>query len=331
MANVGEWAPQIIASIIGSSLIVTALTLSISILNKPVISITLSYGQWHGITNYTTNFKNIGYSPAHHVRLTLFYPSSKILGNTTKYQNENMTVNEEEPNSVVVFLPRLASDGQFEIMTNISGKVIHVIDVNKGVTPLGDYGYDSAYYHYYHGIDDSGHPIPFSIIATYDEGSNSYVPGLFFVQPNQYYDTNKLIILITTVLGFLAFAIGFRHKRKSRTKFILNVLNDIKTAKEKLSRESSMAIISALKWDPSYIVRHQFFDSYSDYQIIYKFYNSLKKRDVDLSENPSDQCLLKKKNVDCLTQAQDAYTKIIFLTRRNLHTKYDRDSFLMFY
>ena len=112
----GEWTIQIIASIIGSSLIVTALTLAIPILNRPDISITVSechlapttvskfhrqtctpnltpHTHPHISTKYWIDFKNDGYSQANHVRLTMFYPNVTILNNSTdlqkrKYDNE---------------------------------------------------------------------------------------------------------------------------------------------------------------------------------------------------------------------------------------------------
>jgi hypothetical protein len=312
MVDWREWAPQIIASIIGSSLIVTALTLSVSILNKPVISITATAATWPALsdtTKYMTDFTNTGHSQASHVRLTLFYPGTTIIGNSTIYKNENMTVKAEAPSSLAVFLPRLASGGHIKIMTLIKGIVNP--HRNADVSNLGDYGSDATVYHYYHTE-------PFSIVATYDEGSDAFTTPLYFISPHYYFDT--LIILIPTVLGFLAFAIGFRHKRKSVSKFAFNVLNDIKTVKRELGNVRSRTIISTRKWDPSHIAKHQFFNSYKDYQLTDNFYKSLERRDAHLSKTDLSQNdpltnaevlnKLKEQNMNCLTQAQNAYTNI---------------------
>jgi hypothetical protein len=326
----GEWAIQIIASIIGSSLIVTALTLAIPILNRPVISITVSESHLsschlasitvskshrqtctqnltphtypHISTKYLIDFKNDGYSQANHVRLTMFYPNVSILNNSTTYKNENMTMKNESQNSVVVFLPRLARGGETKITTTINGSAN---TSNSNVTGLPDYGSGPAKYYYIH-------PVPFSIIATYDGGSNLFIPPAFFMDRHQYFDIGNLIILIPIVLGFLAFAIGFRHRRKSRTKFIFDVLNDIKkTKKELIKNLASIEIIYTIKYDQ---LKEQFFNNYRDHLIISRFYKSLERRDSSLSKNSSDECLLKKaaleQNKECLIQAQEACSKI---------------------
>ena len=208
-----------------------------------------------------------------------------------------MTMKNESQNSVVVFLPRLARDGETKITTTIIGPVNAS---NSNVTGLPDYGNGPAKYYYIH-------PNPFSIIATYDGGSNLFIPSAFFTDKHQYFDIGNLIILIPIVLGFLAFAIGFRHRRKSPTKFIFNVLNDIKEAKKELIKDvTSTEIIYNIKYDQV----KQFFKNYRDYQIIWSFYKSLERRDASLSKNPSVEWLLKKQNKECLVQAQEAYSKI---------------------
>jgi len=111
--------------------------LQIAVLNKPVISITPSVAPPNGsITSYTTDFKNSG-SQASHVRLTLFYPNTTIRGNTIIYKNENMTMKEEGPSSVVVFLPRLVA-GRLKLrrMLVVVSLRVRVIMTPYWITPL---------------------------------------------------------------------------------------------------------------------------------------------------------------------------------------------------
>lgn len=107
--------PQIIAAIIGSSLIVTALSTINSFIFKPIIDI--SVNEVIGDPYDRIIVKNIGYTPATHLRLTI-YCNVNDEGNPYNdcpprilYESENMTVRYVAP-SWVAFLPALTPGGE---------------------------------------------------------------------------------------------------------------------------------------------------------------------------------------------------------------------------
>lgn len=94
-----------------------------SLIFRPIMDISVDENPAPAVvqyTNYTISLKNIGSVPTTHLRLTMAYPNAKILGTVIEYEDENMMVrNESEGNSVVAFLPRLASAASISINVEI--------------------------------------------------------------------------------------------------------------------------------------------------------------------------------------------------------------------
>jgi hypothetical protein len=98
--------PQILASVIGSGLIVAALSTIGSLILKPILDISvvvqepIRFEQQN--VSYTVILRNIGYTPATNLRLTMSYPDASILHSVPHYVNENMTLKVENSTSTVL-------------------------------------------------------------------------------------------------------------------------------------------------------------------------------------------------------------------------------------
>ena len=193
---------------------------------------------------YAISFKNVGYAPATHLRLTMSYPGVLNIRTIIVHEDENMTVkNDSQGRSVVAFLPRVTSGGSISANTSIyrshisppsprSDAILQAVPpfllpksvfsfllLPTGIHPLSDFGSNISSYPHYE---------PYSIIATYDQGSSKFNPPSLLVNGNPI-DYNSLnlslgLSLGLFVLAFLSFAIAFRHKRRSKSKFASDIL-----------------------------------------------------------------------------------------------------------
>jgi hypothetical protein len=176
------------------------------------------------------------------------YPGAKIIGYTTHHEDENMTLKSEKlTSSVVAFLPRLTSGASISIDTSISRQTVMRSDNN--ILPLGDYTNDLGSY-------QSPHIEPYSVIATYDQGSSKYSPPVLqFGTKSLYFNTGVMKTLILILLAFLFFAIPMRHKRRSRSKFASDILTDIVSLqnelKDKANNDPSVTILYLHTWQPN--------------------------------------------------------------------------------
>jgi hypothetical protein len=85
--KMAEWGcnnGQIVASLIGSGLIVTALTSWISDTSKPHINILIEPYDQNNATKIRHIFVNYGRSPTTHVRTTMSYLGANITNNSTE-------------------------------------------------------------------------------------------------------------------------------------------------------------------------------------------------------------------------------------------------------
>jgi hypothetical protein len=310
--------PQIIAAIIGSSLIATALSTINSSIFKPTIEISVHPVSVHPDQDlllpqnisYRIALKNVGYSPATHLRLTMSYPGANIIRYTRHHEDENMTLTTEKlTSSVVAFLPRLTSGSSISIDINISRRSIEQLS-NYAARPLGDYSDNPTLYQY-------AHMEPYSVIATYDQGSSAYSPSSFesgIGFANLYFNMDILKTLILILLAFLFFAIPLRHKRRSRSKFASDVLKDITNVRNELeykaNNDPSATILRLHTWHSNTDTELQIINDYKDYQKINDFYTLVKTRNDKLLQNPSSDYELKKLNENCVNQATIAYTEI---------------------
>ena len=156
----------------------------------------------------------------------------------------------------LLFLPRLTPGGIISINASIyRNHPIYVLNEfkirtgHKPAPPLADYSnniMDYAYSHYQ----------PYSIIATYDQGSNQFNPQNFLVNrglPYYPYDTNALLSLILIVLAFLSFAIALRRKR-SKSVLASDILKDIMKVRDELNDKGdpSGIILRLHDWQPEH-------------------------------------------------------------------------------
>jgi hypothetical protein len=307
--------PQIIAAIIGSSLIVTALSTISSFLFKPGIDISVdphpSDLNIQKMT-YTIFLTNKGFTPATHLRLTMSYPEAEILRDIPIYENENMTVKREIlSSSVVAFLPRLTPGASISIDTNITRKSTahYYSQFSVAVLPyaLLDYGNDKTTYVYSHNQ-------PYSIVATYDQGSSEYRPPI--IGPYYYpFNTGLLQSLILIVLALLSFAIALRHKRRSKSKFASNILTDIIKVRNELNDSShksgpSGLILRLHGWQSNIDSERQIVSDYRDYKKIDDFYTAVRSRNCYLIQNQVRSDILNILNKECVDKATIAYTEI---------------------
>jgi hypothetical protein len=309
--------PQIIGALIGSSLLVAALSMINSYVLRPNVDISVDpYPKYNNETmTYTISFKNIGYAPATHLRLTMSYPGAKILHTIVDHEEENMTVkNESEGTSVVTFLPRLTPGASIAISNSITRS-----NPRPG-GPFIDYTTDTSKYIF-------PHHTPYSIVATYDQGSNE--PNLSeypaFPPPFYPYNTEVFKSSILIVLAALIFAMVVRRKRRSKSKFASDILTDVMKVQNKLNENSQKnhksvpnAVILHLHTWQSNIDERLFFDDYKDYQKIDDFYSVVRSRDHYLLQNQVSSDILSILNKDCVNKATVAYKEIDWTKFHNL-------------
>jgi hypothetical protein len=311
---VADWRqslPQIIAALIGSSLIVTALSTINTFFFKPIINISVDpHSAYINLQNmtYTISLKNIGYTPATHLRLTMSYPEAEIIRNIPNYENENMTVKRESlTSSVVAFLPRLTPGASISIDTNITRKSTHSFVV---ASPLADYSNNIRDYSYSHNQ-------PYSIVATYDQGSSEYRPPPSLVSFGVYYPFNTEILqpLILILLAVLSFAIALKHKRRAKSKFASDILTDIIKVRNELidnnHKSAPSGIILRLHaWQSNIDSERQIVSDYGDYQKIDDFYTAVGSRNCYLLQNQVSSDILDILNKECVNKAIIVYADI---------------------
>lgn len=207
-----EWGcnnGQIVASLIGSGLIVTALTSWISDTSKPHINILIEPYDQNNATKIRHIFVNYGRSPATHVRTTMSYLGANITNNSTEYKSENVTLDRENCSiiakqncsSLVGYLPRLAAGAIIVINASID-KPVHLEDFPR-----------------------------YAVVATYDQGSNTYQP---YPSVNyQYSPYNIQLLILLSILAAVFYAIALWHKEikqaRNHRKFVYHVLQDVST------------------------------------------------------------------------------------------------------
>ncbi len=269
--------------------------------------------------NYTISLKNIGYASATHLRLTMSYPEAEIIRTIPHYQNENMTLKLESLTSVVAFLPRLTTGASISIDTNITRKStqssVLVAELSPPpvplAAPLADYSNNIRDYSY-------SHTQPYSIVATYDQGSSEYRPPPLLVSyVGVYYPFNTEILqpLILILLALLSFAIALRHKRRSKSKFVSDILTDIIKVRNELidynHKSGPSGIILRLHaWQSNIDSERQIVSDYGDYQKIDDFYTAVGSRNCYLLQNQVSSDILDILNKECVNKATVVYTEI---------------------
>jgi hypothetical protein len=259
---------------------------------------------------------------ATHLRLTMAYPSAKILGTVIEHKDENMTVrNESEGNSVVAFLPRLAPAASISISVKINGTSTGLIpgvimDIPQDILNKADYSDDSYLYMYFHNL-------PYSIVATYDQGSAKYsIPNLngFIPTPVYQYVSEGLLPIVLIILAFLSFGIAIRRRRRSNSRFASNILTDLINVRDNLNDNSSTnlcwKILRLHTWQANIDHKHEIIRDFRDYQKIDDFYTAVNSRDSYLLQNQVNEDILKILNKQCIDQATIAYEGIDW---RNFH------------
>ena len=231
MVDWRESGIQIIASLIGSGLVAGLITGIITEINKPHIDISVQdYDYSLNIPQGTfiNTFTNTGNSPASNVRLTMYYPEYKINDTTLEYSSENVSLNfsNEYPSILSVSIPRFTNGAIITINT------ITNFPYSK------DMGYNPP----------NKTAIPFSIIATYDEGSDKYNTE----------DKTYNIFFIYAIIAIAAFAIALKYKKISelignninnnnQSKFVFQIYKDILAVKNFLLMINNQLNIFLLK------------------------------------------------------------------------------------
>jgi len=303
--------PQIIAAVIGSGLIVTAFSTIGSLIFRPIIDISVvPYPTDKNVQNmkYAISLKNIGYAPATHLRLTMSYPGVYLIRTIMNHEDENITV-ESERTSVVAFLPRVTSGGSISINAIVYRPSM---PVNASAYSLSDFGSNIRDYSY-------PHYEPYSIIATYDQGSSKYNPPFFLVNDNTIdyrssLNSNVGLPLILIALAFLFFGIAFRHKRRSKSRLASDILEDIMKVRDELTNDDkghpSGIILRLHAWQSNTENERQIFSDYRDYQKIDDFYSAVTSRNCYLLQNQVSNDILDLLNKDCVNKATVTYTEI---------------------
>ncbi|MGA9149177.1 MAG: hypothetical protein WBZ36_01260 [Candidatus Nitrosopolaris sp.] len=309
--------PQIIAAAIGSGLLVSAFSTISSLIFRPIVDISVDPPD-KNVANmaYTISVENIGYAPATHLRLTMSYPGVKNIRTIVNHEEENMTLkNESEGTAVVAFLPRLTPHGMVSINASIYRNNPVLNESKKPVQnapPLADYSdniKDYAYSHYQ----------PYSIIATYDQGSNQFNPSPFQVSSKAIYpysglETEVLKSLILIALAFLSFGVAFRHKRRSRSKLASDILTDIMMVRHELTNNErdhpSGLVISLHPWGSDIDYERKIVGYYRDYHKIDDFYSTVRSRNHHLLRKEINTDELKNLNKGCIKKANTAKDEI---------------------
>jgi hypothetical protein len=305
--------PQIIATIIGSGLIVTAVS---SLIFRPIVDISADpYPADKNVQNmkYTISLKNNGYAPATHLRLTMSYPGAKIGRTSVDHKDENMTVkNESEGTSVVAFSPRVTSGGSFSVDTSINRTPPS--NSSRANFPLADFGSNKKDYYNLHSK-------PYFFIATYDQGSTKFNPPSRQVNGNPSYSTsfnsNLLLPLSLFLLAFLSFAIALRRKRRSKSGLASDILTDVMKVQNELINnykgDPNAIILRLHAWRSDIDNERQIVSEFRDYQKIDDFYSEVKSRNWYLRKPLRKQVnvdVLNTWNQDCLTKATIIDTEI---------------------
>jgi hypothetical protein len=298
---------QIVASLIGSSLIVTAVSSLISDMSKPHISINLDFESAGNTTKIRNIFANNGKSPATHLRITLSYPDANIIKNSTEYRSENMTLRNENCypknnncNSFIAYIPRLASGAMIILDTTVNGSISRYdfIDYSNPFYSLGSNPTNT-------------------VVATYDQGSDKYTPSESFSYGGSPF--NIQLIIIPSVLALVSFAVASRYKlikesrlKKDSAKFAYNILKDIVIAQNTLIEDRvSTKIIPFDTWKSKTCdARLKMIGDYNDYKKIDEFYAAVRRRDYNLRHNGVAIKTVKIYNEECLELANDAYNNV---------------------
>jgi len=329
---------QIVIAVIGSGLILTGVTSLASLINNPLLNISVdlidvphyanftyqnydaSLNDYVNVTyphgdNYTTYrilLKNIGNSPAKDVRLTMTYTDAKVVNTKPIYENENTTLRNETSNTVYALFPRLSTKTEVAVENNITANLRNNTNNLTGgfIDPMNDFKdsqFDWAY----------SHTVPFSIIATYDNGAVKYESTEFssfgyFMET--YFNIEFLEFYLPVLLAILLFGVAFRHKRKSTSGSASKILTDINTVEKHLKNNDSRAIIS-LRNDDSENHNIRIFENYDDYDLIEEFYKGLEERGSEiskayLSNDPNYIDHVKEQNKKCFNLAMFAHSKI---------------------
>jgi len=309
--------PQIIASVIGSGLIVASISAISSFISKPILDIFVDpkdSNRNNQNMSYTVILTNVGYTPATHLRLTMSYPGARILDNSIHHQSENMTL-ENSSSSVVVFLPRLTPGASISIDTYITRNESDARDItderSSRIPGLIDYEENTMTYHYYHNE-------PYSIIATYDQGSSIYSPPTFSLP----LDTGILRIFLLILIGFFFIVIPFRRKKESSSKFVSNILKDIEKVNSELKQgidgHPNVNLIKLYTLESNIDAERKIITDYRDYQKITDFYSAIRSRNSYLFQNQVSEDILEILNEECVNQAVIAQTEIDWKKFNNL-------------
>ena len=309
MADWREAGIQIIASIIGTGLIVGIVTGIITEINRPHIDISINDNKDFDYTNNKTTFintfTNIGNSPASDVRLTMYYSDWNISNYYVDQTSENLslTFSKENPNTLVAYIPRFTNGAVITINTIINDE-IRKESVYKPYSPdPRNIVYDTSS----------------SIIATYNEGSDNYN-----VEVNTY-----TVFFIYAIIAVASFTVALKFKKISeliedkinknnQLKFVFQIYQDLITVKNNFTNDhQSVKYISTKKWQsaPSEL-KLQIFNSFDDYISIDKFYKELEKRNNRISESDFSSNYIVNNNKECANLANKSLTQINW-------TKYD--------
>jgi hypothetical protein len=275
----------------------------------PNVSDVVRYKHVENDTTYRISVANKGNSPANDVRLTMTYPGVRLVNATAVLENENLTLIKERSNLAVFTLPRLSSGVEISVENNVTGKVN-----DYDMDPISDFSNVDDQYVYNHGEHSDE---PFSIIATYDQGSATYQqPGSSNFVLNVYFNIDVLKFFMPIVLALFLFGIAFRHKKKSISKSASRILKDIETVERHLKNVNSRAILSFSKNGLMGYDRVPIFENYHDLKLIDNFYTALKERESKFSEvylsNDADYIndIMREQNKKCLSLARSAHSNI---------------------
>jgi hypothetical protein len=258
LPNWRDALPQIVVSLIGTTLVAALLNSLVLEINSPHIEISfrfqLSYpniGVYYPSPQYNISFVNTGGSEATDVRLTMSYPGAKVSNASVYYTNENATLTYENESSLVVYLPRLSSGAR---------TAVH-LTTNETITSLERFRSPNEY-----SPKEADRFEPYSISATYDQGSDKYIPDNPSYIRYTVYNPQVLTVPLALVMSFLSFAILFRYKRSSSGRTAYGIFNDVITAKDTISKKPTKIIFFS-RWDNTNTdTKSKIFTDYNNYK-----------------------------------------------------------------
>jgi hypothetical protein len=298
---------QIITALIGGSVFAFVLNAANTDFNQPHFVITSNNTHsYENMSTQNTVLRNDGRSEATNVRFTLvlFDPdtreTNKIINASKKTITENFTLHQEDDQTLIANIPRLAEGSQISIESNTSKPATYV------ATAASDQGTENA--------------------ASEAIRQNKTKYPFFAADPDGIsFSTQIIIILLVVAIGFLLASL-YRRIRKfvidDSAEFVSKLRKEIKIINDTLERKSdSKKIFNLETWsttDSSLKLRT--FNDLENYKRIDSFYKSIKGREDSLLNDRFNNETLLKSNKE-LADISNSVLEVVTNYAKRFQTK----------